>query len=120
MDFELSRYLVLKRKIPESSDNQEDFKPLIPDPNLEPEGWVRNVRWAMPITLYLQYGFVFGITNLFALTSATLFGTLGRRIGAKSIYNFGSFLQGLYAISFGCLTFVDHLATFLFLSYFLR
>ena len=52
--------------------------------------------------------------------SAPLFGAYGGKLGAKYVYNFGAFVQALCAISFGFLIYVDNLAAFLGLSYFLR
>ena len=68
----------------------------------------------------MKYGLVFGITNLAALISAPIFGAHGNKIGAKYIYNIGSFVQALCAISFGFLMYVDNLGLFLGLSYILR
>ena len=67
-----------------------------------------------------KYGFVFGITNLAAFISAPLVGVYGENIGAKRLYNFGTFLQALCAIAFGFLEYVDNTALFLGLSYLLR
>ena len=67
-----------------------------------------------------QYGFVFGISNLVALLTAPIFGAYGNKIGAKYVYNFGTFTQAFAAISFGFLTNIENLKVFLAISYFLR
>ena len=67
-----------------------------------------------------QSGFVFGISNLVALLTAPIFGAYGNKIGAKYVYNFGTFVQAIAAISFGFLTYIENLQAFLGLSYFLR
>ena len=70
--------------------------------------------------LYLQYGFVFGITHLAAFVFAPIFGRFGNDIGPKLLYNVGGFIQGFAGIAFGFLEYAEDTGTFLGLSYFLR
>ena len=67
-----------------------------------------------------QYGFVFGMLNLTAFLFAPLFGRYGGKVGAKVLFIFGAFTQGIVGILFGFLDFVQTATPFLSLSYIFR
>ena len=67
-----------------------------------------------------QYGFVFGMLNLTAFIFAPLFGRYGGKVGAKVLFIFGAFTQGIVGILFGFLDFVQTATPFLSLSYIFR
>ena len=67
-----------------------------------------------------QYGFVMGMDHLAAGLTAPIFSSLGDRIGAKYLYNFGAFAQALTSIGQGFTVYVENTYAFLGLSYLCR
>ena len=55
-----------------------------------------------------------------AFLVAPIFAKYGGTFGPKRLYNLGAVLQSLAGIAFGFLEYIDHLQTFIGLSYFLR
>jgi hypothetical protein len=58
--------------------------------------------------------------NLAAFISSPIFGAYGEKIGAKLLYNSGSFLEAICGILFAFLEYVPNIAAFIGLSYLLR
>ena len=58
--------------------------------------------------------------HLAAFVFAPIIGRYGSLVGAKYVYNFGAFVQGIAGTSYGFLVYVHETTPFLALSYFLR
>ena len=67
-----------------------------------------------------QYGFVFGIIHLAAFIFSPIFGSYGGKIGSRILLYIGSFSQGVIALLFGFLQFINSTWLFIILSYLLR
>ena len=66
-----------------------------------------------------QYGSVFGAAYLSAFVFAPIFGKYGTK-DPKVVYYSGAFVQGICALGFGCLHYLNDTAIFISLSYILR
>ncbi|XP_059097397.1 MFS-type transporter SLC18B1-like [Tigriopus californicus] len=67
-----------------------------------------------------QYGLVFGIVSLGGFLSSPIFAHFGGKIGTKILCNVSGFVQGMTAVAFGSLEYVNETWTFIGFSYLLR